>query len=39
MTPQTVLEEIAERTGTGEVIPVIDPVSEEQITRSPTAVR
>ena len=29
---QTVLDEIRERPGTGDVIPIIDPVTEEQIT-------
>ena len=32
MTSQTVLDEIRERPGTGEVIPVFDPSTEEQIT-------
>ncbi|MEZ0364960.1 aldehyde dehydrogenase [Mycobacterium sp. pUA109] len=32
MTLQTVLDDIRKRPGTGEVIPVIDPVTEEQIT-------
>ena len=32
MTLQSVLDEIRERPGTGEVIPIIDPVTEEQIT-------
>ncbi|MEV5834537.1 aldehyde dehydrogenase family protein [Nocardia sp. NPDC052112] len=32
MTVQSVLDEIRERPGTGEVIPIIDPVTEEQIT-------
>jgi phenylacetaldehyde dehydrogenase len=32
MSVQTVLDEIRERTGTGEVIPVIDPATEQQIT-------
>ncbi|WP_405137782.1 aldehyde dehydrogenase family protein [Nocardia sp. NBC_01388] len=32
MTVQSVLDEIRKRPGTGEVIPVIDPVTEEQIT-------
>ncbi|MBH0779292.1 aldehyde dehydrogenase family protein [Nocardia bovistercoris] len=32
MTLQSVLEDIRKRPGTGEVIPVIDPVTEEQIT-------
>jgi acyl-CoA reductase-like NAD-dependent aldehyde dehydrogenase len=32
MTLQTVLDEIRKRPGTGETIPVIDPVTEEQIT-------
>lgn len=31
MTFQTVLDELRERPGTGEVIPIIDPVSEEQV--------
>jgi len=32
MSVQAVLDEIRERTGTGEVIPVIDPATEQQIT-------
>jgi aldehyde dehydrogenase (NAD+) len=32
MTLQSVLDQIRERPGTGEVIPIIDPVTEEQIT-------
>ena len=32
MTLQTVLDEIQKRPGTGEVIPIIDPVTEEQLT-------
>jgi phenylacetaldehyde dehydrogenase len=32
MTVQSVLDEIRQRPGTGEVIPIIDPVTEEQIT-------
>src|SRR6187431_860842 len=32
MTVQAVLDEIRNRPGTGDVIPVIDPVTEEQIT-------
>ena len=32
MTVQAVLDEIRERPGTGEVIPIIDPATEEQIT-------
>ena len=32
MTVQAVLDEIRERPGTGDVIPVIDPATEEQIT-------
>lgn len=32
MTLQTVLDEIRQRPGTGEVIPIVDPVTEEQIT-------
>lgn len=32
MTLQSVLDEIRERPGTGEVIPIIDPVTEEQLT-------
>ena len=32
MAVQAVLDEIQQRPGTGEVIPVIDPVAEEQIT-------
>ncbi len=32
MTLQAVLDEIRTRPGTGEVIPIIDPVTEEQIT-------
>ena len=32
MTLQAVLDEIQKRPGTGEVIPIIDPVTEEQIT-------
>lgn len=31
MTLQSVLEDIQKRPGTGELIPIIDPVSEEQI--------
>jgi aldehyde dehydrogenase (NAD+) len=31
MTLQSVLEDIQKRPGTGDVIPIIDPVSEEQI--------
>ena len=33
MTLQTVLDEIQERPGSGDVIPIIDPVTEEQITQ------
>src|ERR1700732_294389 len=32
MTVQAVLEEIRKRPGTGDVIPIIDPATEEQIT-------
>ncbi len=32
MTLQTVLDEMQKRPGSGEVIPIIDPVTEEQIT-------
>ena len=32
MTLQTVLDDIQKRPGTGEVIPIIDPVTEEQLT-------
>ncbi|WP_327116705.1 aldehyde dehydrogenase family protein [Nocardia sp. NBC_01730] len=32
MTVQSILDEIQKRPGTGEVIPIIDPVTEEQIT-------
>ena len=32
MTVQAVLDEIRERPGTGDVIPVFDPATEEQIT-------
>jgi acyl-CoA reductase-like NAD-dependent aldehyde dehydrogenase len=32
MTLQTVLDELSKRSGTGDVIAVIDPVTEEQIT-------
>ncbi len=32
MTVQDVLDEIRKRPGTGEVIPIIDPATEEQIT-------
>jgi phenylacetaldehyde dehydrogenase len=32
MTLQTVLDDIRKRPGSGEVIPIIDPVTEEQIT-------
>jgi hypothetical protein len=33
MTLQTVLDEIQERPGSGDVIPIVDPVTEEQITQ------
>ena len=32
MTVQSVIDDLAQRPGTGEVIPVIDPATEEQIT-------
>ena len=32
MTVQTLMDEIRKRPGTGDVIPVIDPLTEEQIT-------
>jgi len=34
MTLQSVLDELQKRPGTGDVIPIIDPVTEEQITNS-----
>jgi phenylacetaldehyde dehydrogenase len=36
-TVQAVLDEIRERPGTGDVIRVFDPSTEEQIVESPTA--
>jgi len=39
MTVQSVLDEIRERPGTGEVIPVFNPATEEPLARTSTGAR